>query len=246
MMRSARWWVGLALLGYPGSAGAAVTLQATSATVDQPGDVGDVCVVLDSGGASVAGTQNDLVWDGSCATLSDASACRINPDRDQQLFGAFLAHQPDFTYRALVLSLSDVAPIPDGELYCCAFQIEASPGDCCAISVTDAAASDPAGHALPVAAAGTEVCVARAIPTASPVRAATAEPGAPAVTPAPGATGAPVVTAAPGSTRAPVVAGTAKDEDDGCQMGRRHASAPAALFPLCVALLLVARRRHRR
>src|SRR5215831_14692206 len=126
-----RWGAALALLAPAGSAGATVVFRATSAVVDQPGDDADVCVTLESGGAQVAGTQNDLVWDRSCAMLSNVSACRINPANGKQLFGDS-AHQPDSAYRALVLSLSDVSPIPDGELYCCAFQIEAPTDACCA------------------------------------------------------------------------------------------------------------------
>jgi hypothetical protein len=136
--------------------------------VDQPGDDADVCVTLESGGAQVAGTQNDLVWDRSCAMLSDVSACRINPANGKQLFGDS-AHQPDSAYRALVLSLSDVSPIPDGELYCCAFQIEAPTDACCAISIKNAGASDPLGLELgPIVRTDALVCVGRSLPTASP------------------------------------------------------------------------------
>src|SRR6516165_8852390 len=96
-----RWCAALALLAYAGSAGATIVIRATSAVVDQPGDDADVCVTLESGGAQIAGTQNDLVWDPSCATLSDPSACRINPANGKQLFGD-LVHQASYTYRALV------------------------------------------------------------------------------------------------------------------------------------------------
>ena len=49
---------------------AAVTLRVTSATVQAPGDMGQICVQLETQGQLVAGTQNDLIWDGTCATLA--------------------------------------------------------------------------------------------------------------------------------------------------------------------------------
>src|SRR5215472_1143081 len=79
------WCAGLALLGYalPAAAGT-VVLRAILVGVDS-GDAAEVCVSLDSGGARVAGTQNDLVWDGSCATLPDASACEAYGATGKQL-----------------------------------------------------------------------------------------------------------------------------------------------------------------
>ena len=211
-----RWGLGWVLLASAAPAGGSIVLQATSAAVADPGDVADVCVDLDSGGAEVAGTQNDLVWDGSCATLSDASACRINPASGKELFGN-VSHQPDFTYRAVVLSLADVDPIPDGELYCCAFEVDAPPGSCCAINVTNPAASDPSGRALlPISGNRAEVCVAGDVPIASP-------------TPTP--------------TDAPQ--GSTANDGDGCQVGPRQTAARAVLAPLGVALLLATRRRRR-
>jgi hypothetical protein len=41
-----------------------VALRATAATVATTGETADLCVLLDAGGEQVAGTQNDLVWDG--------------------------------------------------------------------------------------------------------------------------------------------------------------------------------------
>jgi uncharacterized protein (TIGR03382 family) len=178
-----RWGAALALLTTAGSAGAAIVFRATSAVVDQPGDDADVCVTLESGGAQIAGTQNDLDWDGSCAMLSDPSACGINPSNGKQLFGS-LGHQPDFAYRAFVLSLSDVSPIPDGELYCCTFQIEAPTDACCAISVKNAGASDPSGLELGgIVSTDALVCVGRSLPTASPTVTSTVTP-TPRLTPA--------------------------------------------------------------
>jgi hypothetical protein len=145
----------LAVLG-AGRPALAVSLQATSATVSQPGDHARVCVTLNSGGQQVAGTQNDLQWDGTCATLPSESSC-TGMVRGKQLSAAF-PPGPDFRMRALVLSLSDVNPIPDGILYCCDFQVEADPGKCCRLVVTNAGASDPAGNALGASGNVAQLC----------------------------------------------------------------------------------------
>src|SRR5690349_13070700 len=86
----------------------AQSLHVTAATVEQSGQYADVCVGLDSAGVPIAGTQNDLVWDGRCATLEDGS-CAIAPETGKQLNGRI--QSSGFRYRGLVLSLEDVAPI---------------------------------------------------------------------------------------------------------------------------------------
>jgi hypothetical protein len=212
--RALNWLPVLSLLIWAGPVAAGVTLQASSATVAQPGDRGDVCIALRSGGAQVAGTQNDLVWDGSCATLSDAHDCRANPDTNKELHGTLHPQGRDFTYRALVLSLSDVNPIPDGVLYCCAFRVEASPGECCSIGVVNAGAADPKGSAIAASGVGSHVCVA-----------------------ASGSGGSPTPTATP-------VAHGSTAQDDGCHIGPAPARAPGALLALGAALWLAARRRR--
>lgn len=141
------------------SAAGVVALQATSATVAHVGETADLCVVLDSGGAQVAGTQNDLVWDGVCATLASAADCRANPAIGKTLHGD-LDSAGDFTYRALVLSLSDVDPIPDGQLYCCTFSVEATPGSCCSVAVVNTGVSDPRGSAVSSTGSTAQLCVA--------------------------------------------------------------------------------------
>jgi len=122
----------------------AVSLNVTSTAVAESGDVGTMCVSLDSGGQEVAGTQNDLVWDGFCATFLE---CRVDPASGKELHGR-QQNSEDFRYRVLVLSLLDVDPIPDGGLYCCDFQVEAAAGSCCAVEVVNAGGSDPQGNAL--------------------------------------------------------------------------------------------------
>jgi hypothetical protein len=155
-------------------AAAQVVLTARSATVPQPGDVADLCVSMQTGGEAVAGVQNDLTWDGRCATLRSAGSCRINPATGKQLYGGF-PPQFDFTYRALVLSVTDVGPIPDGELYCCSFIAEAPPGGCCPIAVVRAGASDPRGNLVPASGNTAQLCVAG---DGTPIATATPLPGA--------------------------------------------------------------------
>jgi hypothetical protein len=88
-VRSHWWLIGLTLsfLSAERAVGV-VLLQATSATVATAGVTADLCVVLNSGGAQVSGTQNDLVWDGSCATLSSAADCRVNQATGKVLDGS--------------------------------------------------------------------------------------------------------------------------------------------------------------
>jgi MYXO-CTERM domain-containing protein len=179
----AQWRViGFILLSiWANRADGVVSLQATSATVAMAGETADLCLVLDSGGVQVAGTMNDLVWDGSCATLASAAECRANPATGKLLFGD-MERFSEFAYRGLLLSLSDVEPIPDGPLYCCAFSVEAAPGRCCAIRVVNSAASDPSGRAVPSVGHTGQLCVAAGGATHPPTP--TPTPSAPRLTPA--------------------------------------------------------------
>ena len=149
-----------------------VALRATAATVATTGETADLCVLLDAGGEQVAGTQNDLVWDGSCATLARGSDCRVNPATGKSLFGTVVGVD-DFRYRGLVLSLLDTKPLSDGQLYCCAFSVEARPGTCCPVEVVNVGASDPRGKALPSIGDTAQLCVAAGGGNASPTPTAT-------------------------------------------------------------------------
>ena len=100
-----------------GATAEAVSLGVSSATVAQPGGTAQVCVSLVTGGEEVAGTQNDLVWDGTCMTLND-NACSAAGSHGKQV-NTRIQNSADFRMRVLVLSLSDVDPIDDGVLYCC-------------------------------------------------------------------------------------------------------------------------------
>jgi MYXO-CTERM domain-containing protein len=110
------------------------------------GGAAQVCVSLVTGGEEVAGTQNDLVWDGTCMSLNE-NGCSAAGTHGKQV-NTRLQNSADFRMRVLVLSLSDVDPIDDGVLYCCRVQGEAPSGSCCSISVVNTGASDSKGKAV--------------------------------------------------------------------------------------------------
>jgi hypothetical protein len=111
---------------------------------------------LNAGGRQIAGTQNDLTWDGACATLREGS-CRAEPAIRKSLNTAFSPHS-DFTLRALVVSITDVNPIPDGPLYCCEFSADIDQG-CCPIAITGGLASGPQGQKVDVGEIPGSICV---------------------------------------------------------------------------------------
>jgi hypothetical protein len=137
-----------------------------------------LCVGVESGGQKVAGTQNDLIWDGSCANLK-ASTCAAVPEAKKPLHGNIPANTTS-TYRALVFALDNVDPMHDGPLYCCEFEMT-GPGDgCCAVRFDRLGASDPVGTSLPTTGNPERLCLATgAAPAgAAPPSVATA-PGPP-------------------------------------------------------------------
>jgi hypothetical protein len=145
----------------PAQGGGTVALQAQSATVSQPGDTAHICIMLATNGNQVAGTQNSLSWDGTCATVTDPPNCYAVGSHGKQV-SRDLTHQPDFTLKVLVLALDNVEPIPDGPLYCCDFEGEADPGQCCPVTVVGAAASDPSGGKVAAMGNSATICTANA------------------------------------------------------------------------------------
>jgi MYXO-CTERM domain-containing protein len=113
-----------------------------------------VCVTLDSGGQQVAGTQNDLVWDGKCATLTKGS-CQVAAPK-KQLNDAF-PPGASFTMRAFVLALDNLDPIPNGNLYCCNFISELSSSGSCPIRISNALGADPKGNPVQVSTIGGQI-----------------------------------------------------------------------------------------
>jgi len=164
-----------ALLAVPTAARAVnMTLEATKSD----GGAVRVCVGLDSAGQKVAGTQNDLVWDGSCAALKPNS-CTAVADSKKPLHGNTPPNLPN-TYRALVFALDNVDPIRDGALYCCDFEMTANP-ECCAVKFDRLGVSDPVGTALPVSGQPPQLC----LNTGAAAPAAAAPPSSNNAAPAP-------------------------------------------------------------
>ncbi len=150
---------------------AAAVLTASSATVARPSDPARICVGLElDADDSIAGTENQLVWDGSCATLLPPT-CSQNPRHGKSLFtGAIDSSGRLLRYKVLVVSLTDTSAITDsGELYCCDFLVHAEPGECCAIEIDRPGASDPDGNAVAIGvAARGEACMGGIASPATP------------------------------------------------------------------------------
>ncbi len=140
-----------------------------------------LCVGLESGGAKIAGTQNDLVWNGECAALV-ANSCAAVPDVNKPLHGNAPATMPN-TYRALVFALDNVEPIRDGDLYCCDFELKGA-AECCAVKLDRLGVSDPVGTALDVNGRPPQLC----LNTGMAAPAAAAPPSAPSARPEDGGT----------------------------------------------------------
>ncbi len=142
-------------------AAGAVAIGATSATVQNAGDTAQICIVMQTtGGEQVAGTQNDLTWDGNCAILANSSDCQVAGTHGKQLSGTLYPQGQDFSFRGLILSFSDTQPIPNGPLYCCNFIGEADPGQCCNITVMNTDASDSKGGKVPAMGNTAKLCTA--------------------------------------------------------------------------------------
>jgi hypothetical protein len=125
-----------------------------------PGSTVFVAVTL-SDGAGIAGTQNDILFDGLqvavAAKENGNPDCTVNPSvrKDQTSFGFQPPHcivGEDCTgMRAIVISFTNLDPIPTGSvLYTCKVTIaaEAPIGTVHPLSCALAAASDPDGFAL--------------------------------------------------------------------------------------------------
>lgn len=159
----------------------AATLEVTSATVAGKGETAKICVLLKTDGDKVAGTQNDLTWDGACATLADKDQCEANPAHGKDLNAALPSEN---TMRSFVLSLSDVDTIPDTELYCCNFRSELSAaGSCCDIGISRTGASTPDGVAIDTTGKPGKICLGKEAPAAAAQAPVATEQPAPGIAP---------------------------------------------------------------
>jgi hypothetical protein len=140
----------------------------------QLGETIEVPVTLTTAGATVSAVQNDIVFDPRFVSLSGPSACRINPAISDRMEGcdgdppsgpckslqrnlsdcpAAVGCPPDSEglqrLRALVLSLTNLNPIPDGVLYTCEFLVSPdAPDEPIVLRNLNIGASSPAGEGL--------------------------------------------------------------------------------------------------
>src|SRR5262249_27350205 len=123
-------WCLVSLLGFAHTQrGWAVTL-AVGSTSAAPGASTDVCIFMSGGAQVVAGVQLNLNWDGSCASVNSgdgiSAQCRANPSTGKNVqtsVGKSPCQNDPNCLTALLFSMSDTAPIPDGQLFCCTFSV---------------------------------------------------------------------------------------------------------------------------
>jgi hypothetical protein len=137
--------ISLALVTSPADG---VVLRGTDAIVHAAGERAEVCVELDTQGEEVVGTQNELVWDTTCATLSSSADCTAG--------GSFPNGEGLPPTRVFFGSLDE--PLADGELYCCSFVSELTEVGCCPIAVQNARAGDSTGRVLSTSAIDGSIC----------------------------------------------------------------------------------------
>jgi hypothetical protein len=136
----------------PGAPEAALRVQSTSPTA--PESPGTVCVELTGSDGIIAGTQNDLVWDPACLTIT--TPCQANPQHGKSVRTG-VPNQGRL--RTIVFSLTDTNPIDDGLLYCCPYQVVSLPsGGCCAVALQAVLGSDSFGDAIPMDGIAGQVC----------------------------------------------------------------------------------------
>lgn len=155
---------------------AAVDLKLERRSAD--GGKARVCVEMDAQGAIVAGTQNDIAFDSTCAKLVQ-SDCVASKHHGKPLHGSIPPADPS-TFRSLVFALDNVDPMAEGEVYCCDFTVTNQGDGCCAVTIGRLGASDPTGVALDVTSSRERVCLVGD----APPPAAAGAPDAPAEAPA--------------------------------------------------------------
>jgi hypothetical protein len=107
----------------------------------------DVCVSMSSNG-QVAGVQMGFAWDASCMSAKlrsgNVANCTPEPATGKDVHSSVTGSR----MTVLFFSLSDTTPIPDGNLFCCAFTSSAPPSNpCCSLSTMGVHLSDSAGQA---------------------------------------------------------------------------------------------------
>lgn len=117
-----------------------------------PGHAAEVCISMQDSGGVVAGAQLDLSWDPSCMVppLQDADGgalpaaqCRSDPGTGKRVQDAVRGSS---LLRALLFSLVDTNPIPDGGLFCCTFERMDTRSSCCSLAMANVIFSDSRGQ----------------------------------------------------------------------------------------------------
>jgi hypothetical protein len=109
----------------------------------------DLCVTMSGGEEAVGGLQLDLTWDGACMTgvhaEGTAAQCASNPATRKNVSTAFPPGTQNLM-RAIFFSISDLRPIPDGQLFCCSFTPAAAQANpCCSVNIGNLILSPPGG-----------------------------------------------------------------------------------------------------
>lgn len=232
---------------------AIVHVGSTSGGAGQPNLSFDVTLETPLLGTEVAGTQNDITFSGGIGAAIQVKAlangkpdCAVNPDIDKT--GTSFAFQPSGCtgeactgVRALVLSLGNVDPIPNGStLYTCQIQINntAAAGTTYPLTCSNAGASDPAGVALTTSCTNGAVEVGGVLgtPTSTPTVTTRPTGGTPTNTPTGG-----VKTATSTPARPIIIA----SDDDACAIVSPATTSTGWMVLLPAAALLWLRRRSR-
>jgi MYXO-CTERM domain-containing protein len=211
-------------------------------------------------GTQVAGTQNDIEFAGVLTIAAKAQGTRMVPDCTPNAAinkgGTSFAFQPsnctpgtDCTgIRALVLSLSDVEPIPTGSvLYSCKVDVADTEGGDFPLPCANPGSSDPNGGALSTDCMDGTITVgggSGGTPTVTPTNTPPVTGGTPTNT----AGASPTATRTGGGgggtpTRVPTA--PKSFDDDGCAIVAPAQSGSAWMLLLPAAALLWLRRRSR-
>jgi hypothetical protein len=131
-------------------ADATLFLSSASATLGQSGRM---CVSMTGGANQVAGLQANLRWDDTCMTPVDSRRlCRAEAATGKNVQSAL---QRRGILKAILISFSDVNPIPDGPLFCCEFTAVGTEGTRCApVQMTDIIGSTAKGERINTIKAG--------------------------------------------------------------------------------------------
>jgi hypothetical protein len=121
-----------ALSASPATA-ATVSLSAAPESVFV-GDATNVCVDLADSGGEIVGLQLNMSWDKRCLEPLDArKLCTANATTGKPVHSAA---QSNSELKAIVISFTDVDPIPEGEILCCNFKARQQ-AESCEIRLSD-------------------------------------------------------------------------------------------------------------